>query len=564
MKPYRVDCPLESPRKVLIKYLDMLYAAQPSAPSVTVSLTLLPPEESVPRWSVDERFSISSHEGMARLTAHSLRGAMYAAYAFLTDFCGMDFLTEDCDLLPDSFVLREGERSYAPAFSYREAYWRGALQGEFALKMRLNSARADIPAGWGGRVPFYNYSHTFEVLVPPETYFDEHPEYFAFFNGARQREHAQLCLANPEVLRLCVEGVRGWMRAHPECRIFSVSQNDWYGYCECPACKALDEREGSHAGSLIHFVNAVSDAIREEFPQNYIHTFAYLYGRPCPKFVRPRDNVIVRLCSIECCFSHPMGQCDKEIAGISVDTNSAARFSDRPRRFTEDLADWGRAAKNLFIWDYTTNYANYLSPFPNLHVIAENLRLMRQNGVSGVFEQGNYSPGKTSAFAALKIYLLSHLLWDPDADTCALTERFLRGYYGPAAEPMARYLRLMEESAKQAHMGIFDPVNAPAISDETVAQGLSLMDEALSLCETQAQRDRVRLERLSPEFLRLSRLPLDAPQRDAQIDVFADEARRLGVTELFERRDFDASVECMKRSRYCLDREGLPYHVYRL
>ena len=557
---FRVDCPFAPAKALLEKYLERLNAPA----GVEVSLRLLPPDPEAPRWAGDERFSIRSDGRRAVLNAHSPRGAMYAASALLEDFCGVDFLTADCDALPEAFCLKAGERNYAPAFSYREAYWRGALPGEFALKLRLNSARADIPDEWGGRVPFYNYSHTFEVLVPPETYFDGHPEYFAYFNGARQREHAQLCLTNPEVLRLCVEGVRRWMREHPGDRIFSVAQNDWYGYCECPACRALDEREGSHAGSLIHFVNAVADAIKDEFPDNFIHTFAYLYGRACPRFVRPRENVIVRLCSIECCFSHPMGQCEKEIAAISVDTNSAERFTERPHLFTEDLADWGRAAKNLFIWDYTTNYANYLSPFPNLHVLADNLRLMRAHGVSGVFEQGNYSPGRTSAFAGLKVYLIAHLLWDPEADWRALTERFLAGYFGPAAEPLARYLRLMEESAKRAHMGIFDAADAPAISDEAVAEGLLLMDGALSRCETEAQRERVRLERLSPEFLRLTRLPMDAPGRSAQIDAFADEARRLGVTELFERRDFGASVQCMKDSRCCLDREGLPYTVYRL
>ena len=88
--------------------------------------------------------------------------------------------------------------------------------------------------------------------------------------------------------------------------MFSVSQNDWYNYCQCPACKAIDDREGSPAGTMITFVNQVADAIREDCPDVLIHTFAYQYTRKAPKFVRPRPNVIVRLCSIECCFSHPL------------------------------------------------------------------------------------------------------------------------------------------------------------------------------------------------------------------------------------------------------------------
>lgn len=146
----------------------------------------------------------------------------------------------------------------------------------------------------GGKVSFYRYSHTFEELVPPEKWFDSHPEYFSLVNGKRRREHSQLCLTNPDVLEICIEGVRRWMREHPECRIFSVAQNDWYGYCECEHCQAIDRREESHAGALLAFVNAVADAVRDEFPDNRIHTFAYLYSRKAPRFLRPRENVIVR------------------------------------------------------------------------------------------------------------------------------------------------------------------------------------------------------------------------------------------------------------------------------
>ena len=66
-----------------------------------------------------------------------------------------------------------------------------------------------------------------------------------------------------------------------------------------------------------------------------------------------------------------------------------------------------------------------------------NLQLFRQYGVQGVFEQGNYAPGTTSAFSSLKIYVLSKLLWNADADVDALTAQFVDGYFGAAsAQPI--------------------------------------------------------------------------------------------------------------------------------
>ena len=85
-----------------------------------------------------------------------------------------------------------------------------------------------------------------------------------------------------------------------------MSQNDNRNYCTCDKCAASDVREGSPAGTLLRFVNAVADDIAKDYPDVVIDTLAYQYTRPVPKITRPRPNVCVRLCSIECCFSHPL------------------------------------------------------------------------------------------------------------------------------------------------------------------------------------------------------------------------------------------------------------------
>lgn len=455
--------------------------------------------------------------------------------------------------------------SSRPDFAYRDLYWRGALNGRFALQCGLNSARAEISPEMGGKISFYRYSHTFEELVSPEKWFDAHPEYFSLVNGRRQREHSQLCLTNPDVLKICVEGVGRWMREHPDCRIFSVAQNDWYGYCECQRCQAVDQREESHAGTMLAFVNAVADAVREEFPENRIHTFAYLYTRKAPRYLRPRENVIVRLCSIECCQSHPMAVCRQAIDGIDVENNAADAFALSGQAFTDDLADWAKIAPHLYLWDYTTNFSNYLQPFPNWHVIGENLRLFRRLGVEGVLEQGNYSPGKTSAFAPLRIYLLSRLLWNTDADTDGLIRAFVRGYYGPEAEPgVLQCLSLMENAASQTHMGIYDMPDAAYLDEGLIEQADGCLADALSLTADPLRRERLEREHLSFAYVQLARLPMDAPGRSERIDAFAGELARLGVTELFERRELAGSIQCMKESRLTRQRDDVPYRCYRL
>ncbi len=514
-----------------------------------------------------EQYHITVTADSTSIQSPSLRGVAYGMYAFLEWQFQCRFLAVDCQVVPfcaDAPLLL-GEQASAPDFAYRELYWRGATDGRFALQCRLNAACAQITPEMGGKTMFFNYSHTFEDLVPPSQWFDTHPEYFSLVDGKRRREHSQLCLTNPAVLRLCTEGVHKWIRENPDCRIFSVAQNDWYGNCECAACRAADLREGSPAGTMIAFVNAIADAVAQEAPHVLLHTFAYLYTRKAPLHVRPRPNVIVRLCSIECCFSHPIGQCDQAIARIDVEQGAARHFAPTAHGFAQDLAAWGKLCDRLYIWDYTTNYSNYLQPFPNLHVLQPNLRLFRQHGVRGVFEQGNYAPGETSAFAPLKIYLLGKLLWAVDTDVETLMQEFVNGYYGaPSAQAIRQCIDLLEAAAANCHVGIFDAPTAPYLSEELLAQADALLVLALSQAESDTHRVRIRRERLGITYAQLARAPLDAPMRAQRMACFAQEVAALGITELFERRELQASLACMRNSRYAAERQQVPYQVYRL
>ena len=484
-------------------------------------------------------------------------GIVYGSYALL-ERMGCRFLACDCEIIPEAVsALEEGIFEEHPAFAVRELFWREAMEGEFAVKLRLNSARSSITPEQGGKAMFYNFSHTFNTLVPVEKYFDSHPEYFSMINGKRLRERTQLCLTNPDVLRLCIEGVKQWIRGNPDYSIFSVAMNDWYNVCQCPACRAIDEQEESGAGTMIRFVNAVAEAVAKEFPHVMIHTFAYLYCRKPPKYTKPRSNVIIRLCSIECCFAHPISACGCETGPIDVQYGSAKGFMGDPTAessFLRDLRSWSKWCDNLYIWDYTTNYANYLQPFPNLDVLASNLQTFRSAGVHGVFEQGNFSHGRCSALGQLKVYLLSKLLWNPDLSTEALETIFVDGYYGPAAAPMREYVRLWHMGNQPWHAGIYDPPDAPYFTDELAAKAQELISQALTLASDEPYRERVEREALSIRYLHLAREDPQTPGHSEAVDQFARDVKQLGITELFERKALDDSFEALRISRYVKDR----------
>jgi len=228
-----------------------------------------------------------------------------------------------------------------------------------------------------------------------------------------------------------VERVKEWLRQSPDAGIVSLSQNDWYGWCECDKCKALDDAEGTHAGTMLDFVNCVAEKIEPEFPHVAVDTLAYQYTRKPPKTLQPRPNVIVRLCSIECDFREPL------------DAPSNAAFAD-------DIRGWAKICQRLYIWDYSTDFGHYVQPHPNWFVLGPDLRFFQQHNVRGVFSEGAYQ-SHGSEMAEMRAWVTAQLMWNPNQDDRALIREFIEGYYGTNAAPFIRqYLELIAlDSAPQ-------------------------------------------------------------------------------------------------------------------
>ena len=190
----------------------------------------------------------------------------------------------------DAWTIPHVDQTHLPAFAMREPFWWGMFEGDFAARCKVNGNRPDLQDKHGGKIRFGSglFVHTFYPLMPPSEFFAEHPEYYSEINGKRTAQRAQLCLTNPDVLRIMTDRVLARIRQDPGARLFSVSQNDWAGWCQCENCRQIDQREGSPSGTMIHFVNQVAEAVEKEFPDVWIETLAYQYTRHPPKTIKPR------------------------------------------------------------------------------------------------------------------------------------------------------------------------------------------------------------------------------------------------------------------------------------
>ncbi len=461
------------------------------------------------------------------------RGTLFGVYGLLEDHLGVRWFTPDVEFVPHAatVTLPDLQETQVPTFDYRENYWGAVIRSpDFAARCRLNGGNYAFTDKHGGQgIVTYPFVHSMDALIPRELY-DTHPEYFPQRRTPSQADvrvkgYVQRCLSNPEVLKLAIANVRKWIKARPDTTIISVSQNDTEFWCECPQCRALDDAEGSHMASLLKFVNAIAADIEHDYPNVRIDTLAYQYTRKPPKTIRPRKNVIIRLCSIECCFAHPLETCPSR---ANAD-------------FRRDLAAWQPIAPALTVWDYVTNFSNYQQPFPNFDALQANLRYFAKAGVQGIFEEGNYN-GVGGEMEPLRAYLLSKLLWNPEADVKRLTAQFLQGYYGQAAPAMARYLDAVQRPARKdgMHAYIFDPPTSPYLTETTLREAERCLDAAEKAAESDEIHQRVLTARLPVWYVRIAANGVSGADRRALLQRFVAVAHKAGITMIRESESLDA------------------------
>ena len=487
-----------------------------------------------------------------------VRGVIYGVYELL-EAMGCRFFTPECETVPTRTELPAPDIStrQVPVFEYREHnYHIFRDRPRFAAKMRLNGHISAVPARFGGHKTYGEYFvHTFERLVPTTVYGREHPEYFAMYDGKRctlDRGRTQLCLTNPDVLRIATESARKALRANPDVRVMSLSQNDIQPGCQCEKCKAVDREEGSPSGTLLRFVNAIAEALEPEFPNVVFDTLAYNYTRPVPRITKPRHNVCVRLCSIECCFSHPFTDCDDE---RGVELPDGTRTS-----FINDLRQWGKYHDRLYIWDYTTCFAHYPAPFPNWRVLQPNMQAFARNSVKGVFEQACGSIRGGVDFNEMRAYVICKLLWDPDCDVKRHLREFAQAYYGAAGEYVLQYIDLLCDKAEKddIHVGFNDQTDTPLYSWEMLDALDALMDKA----EKAVAGDPLRLwrvgkARLSVRWVRLkNRAMLKNEWDPEEITRFFTDWRAYGMGRIDEWVNMETTHRALLENKW----RGVQYY----
>ena len=410
----------------------------------------------------DDGFVIKTKGEKLFIVGGEKRGTLYGVYTFLENYLGCRYYTDDCEYVPTMSTVEIppiAEDKQIPVITYRDVYWQCYFPEGISIKQKLNgSQNRTISEKKGGTIKYASnlFVHTLGGLL-----------------GTGGMADATPCLTKDGVFETVLENVRNALKADPAGKIVSISQGDNLGHCQCETCRALEEKYGSAMATVLLLVNRVADALKDEFPDVMFDTLAYHQTLDPPKNLRASDNVIVRLCTIGSCLNHPLNECSVEFYE-----------KDHAHVFAENLKLWGEICDNVHIWDYTTDFNAYQSPFPDFRSLRQNIRFYAENNVTGVFAQGNGND-VCGEFGELRAYLLSKLLWDPymsEEEYYRHMDDFLKGYYGEGWESIRAYIDLEQDAAGSTHFDCFsdplkvippvytenaDPLPSPEISSKT-------------------------------------------------------------------------------------------------
>jgi hypothetical protein len=423
-------------------------------------------------------YQIREHQGNWYFDGGRRRGPINAVLAWLEEDLGW---RDYSIFLPQHFpdwrgkALQAVPRAYNPPWDSREVLIQEAWNPHWTVLNRttpmLDPTGQQISNEVGGTA-FYPegcwFAHTFERLIKDED-FKNHPEYFAEFDGNRSR--VNICLSNPEIVKIVANKIIAVLDKRPEAAFIGISPNDGENQiCQCKECKALCLAEESKAAPLLRFVNKAAALIADKYPKVKIETLAYLeYAKP-PKTIRPANNVLINLATDSHSWENPY------------------HFVEETDTFQQILRAWNETGTEIYLWDYTfADNSHWMNPAPNFDVIAHNLRFYQQyKKVNGILLQDAYCSVNSSR-GAMKNWILSKLLWNPQWDLKSLERDFCYGYYGAAGEDMQAYNELLRNEWQRYHKAYrparnrsFSPQDGKklTVSAEFTPQALRLLEQA--------------------------------------------------------------------------------------
>ena len=399
-------------------------------------------------------FRIKADGRNAFILANSGSAASYGVSEFLERFADFYFVSLNGD---DDPVVRNPAMEIpvcdfrkAPAVCFRHLYdgyvtqgglkrhrlnekwWPEAFPKYYAFSRRTRSTGVIDEYEPSDRLSHQTKeNHSSYWYVPPDKYFKDHPEYFAYYKADKQR-HAkvsggQLCYSSEGAFNAAYESLVGFIEADRKANptdypsLYDFTQQDHAGFCECELCEKVyakynrvkgDNRTGGAMAVQFLFMNRLARKIRAKYPDVALRTFAYASTEELPDNLTeaPEENLVFWYCDLFGFSDHltPLGTGPLNGPRLKL------------------LDKWLGFAKRLELWDYMLTGKYWGSGFPEVAVdaIAADAKLFAARGLKRLFSE-HYPQ---DPLWELNRFVYGELMNDPTKDVEVLVDKHCRLY----------------------------------------------------------------------------------------------------------------------------------------
>lgn len=436
-------------------------------------------------------------------------GVLYGVYDFLKDAIGLTFYAIDEIVLEDkeNIPLYQYDEIVDPTFDERSlSYFELRKDTTYRKRMRL------IDLYTTPKWALYGHSQVSQILP----YSEERASWYCAGGY-------QLCWSAGEELETAfANALIEKIKSNPEATYFMLGQEDATKVCNCSKCleNVSDEKYGSYSGLQIVFLNHVIEKVEAwrvanapERELRYV-CFAYYFSLNAPvkededghvvpyhEECKPAEELYVLFAPIEADFSLPLDDTVNKRIGKSV-------------------AEWQAIAPDrLLIYEYDTNFSNYLLNFNNFEVVQGHYEVYEENGVDFMYSQGPVEV-HIPCFSEMRIFVESQLMWDLTKDYDKLVDEFMEAYYKDAAPHMRKYYDYIRKNYAEYEAGGTGQIYASigdVYTQEMVEQMDAYIEEALKAIEPLRNTEnelfgklyyRIKKEALSQMWLKLNKFSL--------------------------------------------------------
>lgn len=350
---------------------------------------------------------------------------------------------------------------------------------------------------------------------PVKEFYDAHPEFWALVDGKREpivdRTHgipqSQFCESNPAFAEAFAKSVETKIRNLPKSvGAISINIEDSVKTCQCDECnkplqlpggETIGPKDPSYKSTRFFlFFNKVARHVAKIRPDLKILQYAYLHLSVPPKIPVER-NIVLKFCP------YPRNMRESVFEGPSN------------RQWRDRAVGWLANTPSIYWREYYFCQCVYY-PRPICDTAAVDLREIRRRGVEFVYTDAagyfdtSAVTNRISIYSirqpysehydmcGLEAWAMHKLFWNPDLDPEELRGEFCRRTFGPAADDVRAFYRILHDSWQSETMpSCYNDESFPTAANFIAAKGLggkcrACLESALGKADTAFRRNWIR------------------------------------------------------------------------